>query len=129
METVSLSLVGPEDLVEDLIAQMQEPDSGAESVERREAPSPDKSGAAAEPFTIIVGAATVVLAADKVIKATTKIAGVVRRWFRKRSPQAPEKPRSECELLIRTKGEEHRIVLKADMTDEQIAQTFGDLVE
>ena len=129
METVNVSVVGPEDLVDDLISQLREPDSGAESVERRQPPPPERAGAAGEPFTIILGAATVVLATDTVIKATTKIAKVVKRWFAKRSPQALEKPRSECELLIRAKGEEHRIVLKAEMSEEQIAETFGDLVE
>lgn len=73
METATLSLVGPEDLIEDLMAQMQEPNSGAVSVQGRQPPETERGGAAADPFTIAVGAATIVLATVEIAKATNAL--------------------------------------------------------
>jgi hypothetical protein len=124
METTEFSVIGPQDLIKDLITYLPEKDSRI-SVKERPAPSPEKGGAAAEPFTLALLGVHVFVAVAVLYEAGTVVASVIKKWFHK-----PDQQNRECELLIRNhSGEEHRIKLTVAMSENEIAEIIRDFTE
>ena len=119
MEMTQFSVVGPQDLIKDLVAQLPAKDSRI-TVNERPGPAPEKGGAAAEPFSTALLGCHELVSAAVLYEALRLAAGVIKRWFQK-----PNQHNRECELLIRSpSGEQHHVKFKVAMSENEIADAL-----